>query len=171
MRVRQIPPAAFLRVCRPPFLSQSSADEFARILSAKPIITRNEFDEIVTADASDGVCQLSSTLRDKGLITAAEAASLHVSSTPSTFLAPAAEHVTTAPGVAAGQPEKPADPGSHRSLAQVRARRAWDCLKPGPIVAGAKVGGAVEADFFDGEPMPAALWQRLSTTLSTTTNL
>jgi hypothetical protein len=90
---------------------QTSGDELTSVLRDKQSIKPNEFDGIVTADASDRVRQLSSILRDKGLNTAAEAASLHVSSTPSTFLAPAAEPVTTAPGMAAGQPDKPADPG------------------------------------------------------------
>jgi hypothetical protein len=61
--------------------------------------TPNEFNRIVTADASDRVRQLSSILRDKGLITAAEAASLYVSSAPSTFL--------------------------HRRRNMLRLRRAW----------------------------------------------
>jgi hypothetical protein len=191
MRVRQILPTAFLIVCGARSWAQSPADELARVLRDKQIITATEFDRIVTAGASDRVSQLSSILRDKGLITAAEAASLHVSSAPSTSSPPAAEPAKAGPVMAAGQSEKPADPGSdpNRKLnfygtllfnayfddqgsnnvdfptfanpktagpqtnfgATARQTRLGLSYS-GPTVAGAKVGGTVEADFFGGDP-------------------
>jgi len=75
-------------------------------------LRRTNLTELSPRAPRTGVGQLWSILRDKGLITAAEAASLHVSSAPSTSVPLAAEPVKTAPVLAAGQSEKPADPGS-----------------------------------------------------------
>jgi hypothetical protein len=131
---------------------QTPRDELARVLRDKQIITPNDFDRIVTAGASDGVRQLSSILCDKRLITAAEATSLHVSSAPSTSLPrPAEPVVKTAPVLAAGQPEKPADPGSDLTrrfefLRYAAFRRLLNVCKPKALQPGSRLRVLIEAN-------------------------
>ena len=109
--------------------------------------TPNEFNRIVTADASDRVRQLSSILRDKGLITAAEAAGPYVSSAPSTFLAPAAEPVTTAPGMAAGQPHKPGSDPTRKLVDSLNSTELSDSQQHcRPLPPGSRLHALIEAN-------------------------
>ncbi len=87
--------------------AQSSAEELARVLGDKQIISAGDFDRIAAAGSSGGTGELAAILRDKGVITAAEAASLHANPSPSpTQIAPTANTVATV------KVAKPADPGS-----------------------------------------------------------
>src|SRR4051812_15506769 len=67
---------AFLVVFGTPSWAQSSADDLARILRDKQVITQAEFDRVAGANGSDAVRQLAVTLRDKGVISGAESAKL-----------------------------------------------------------------------------------------------
>src|SRR5882672_1874580 len=88
MRVRHmLLPMALLVVCGAQSwaqAAQSPAQELARVLRDKQIITASEFDRIVTAGSSGGVAELAAILREKGVITTTEADSLNGGSGPVT---------------------------------------------------------------------------------------
>lgn len=92
-------------------LAQSPAEELARVLRDRQIITSSEFDRVMAA-GSEGTRQLAAILRDKGVITASEFASLHPGSTrPEPEAIAAARPASSGPAMA-GPAQKAGDPGS-----------------------------------------------------------
>jgi hypothetical protein len=176
MRICQILLAILFAVSGAPCWAQPSAEDLARVLRDKHIITAAEFDRIVAAGPAGEVGQLTAVLRDKGIITAAEAASLNTSATPV---------------VAADRPGKKSDPGSEstrklnfygtllfnayfndagsnnadiplfalpktsgpqNNFGATARQTRLGLSYSGLTAAGANVSGTVEADFFGGEP-------------------
>jgi len=88
--------------------AQSPAQELARVLRDKQIITASEFDRIITAGSSGEVAELAAILREKGVITTTEAESLNGSN------GPAAADPPPKP-VAADPPPKQADEDNESS--------------------------------------------------------
>src|SRR5437879_12300909 len=105
MRLRHMLPMALLVIGGAQFRAQggqSPAQELARVLRDKQIITASEFDRIITAGSSGEVAELAAILREKGVITTTEAESLNGSN------GPAAADPPPKP-VALGPPPKQAD--------------------------------------------------------------
>ncbi len=93
-----------------PAWGQSQAEELARVLREKHVITDAEFHRVVSAGPSGALAQLTAILRDKGVLTPAEAASVNAGAAPRTTTA----RTATAPRPAtAAQTRAPADPGSN----------------------------------------------------------
>lgn len=105
MRFLQIVFAALLVLCSASAWAQSPAEELARVLRDKKVITTAEYATITNAGPSDGVRQLTVILRNKGLITAEESTRLNGSSAAlaSSSLAKAPEPVSAPSTVSAPQ--------------------------------------------------------------------
>jgi hypothetical protein len=169
---------ALILICGAQGWAEASAEDLARVLRDKQIITATEYERIVAAGPG-GVAELTAMLRDKGIITPADAAHLNSTAAP------------VAPVVAAAQPPKQEDPGSgstrklnfygtllfnayfndaasnnadipsfalskapgaHENFGATARQTRLGLSYSGLTAAGANVSGVFEADFFGGEP-------------------
>ncbi|MGJ5817574.1 hypothetical protein [Paludibaculum fermentans] len=157
--------------------AQSPADELARVLRDKQVITSAEFDRVIGAGAN-GVQQLAAILRDKGIISATDAAGLHAA--PAVAPAPISTAAAAAPKAEAAPSPKlkfngtllfnayfnsagtnnadfpgfatPRTAGPQENFGAT-ARQTRLGLSISDLKAGnAKLSAVVEADFFGGDP-------------------
>ena len=172
-------PMALLLICAAHTWAQdapSSAQELARVLRDKQIITASEYDRILTGGSSGGVEELATILRNKGVITAVEAASLNPNKIGRVTTDPPVEPANSNQeserklnfygtllfnayfnNSALNNADIPAFALPNTSSAQknfgATARQTRLGLSySGLTVAGAKITGTAEADFFGGEP-------------------
>jgi hypothetical protein len=116
MRFLQIVFAALLLLCSASAWAQSPAEELARVLRDKKVITAAEYETITNAGTSDSLSQLTAILRNKGLITAEESARLNGSSAILASSSPAeAPQPFSAPQTALTQTQKPTAPSDKSS--------------------------------------------------------
>jgi hypothetical protein len=166
---------ALILICGAQCWAQSSAEDLARVLRDKQIITTAEYERIVAAGPA-GVAELTAMLRDKGVITAAEAAHVSPPAAPvvavaqppkqeepgststrklnfygtllfNTYFNDAASNNTDIPSFALAKA-----PGAHENFGATARQTRLGLSYSGLTAAGANVSGTVEADFFGGVP-------------------